>query len=327
MATKLRPVGHDDRLSLVEHLDELRSRLIVCALTLAVSFGLCLWQQSALLDVLNRPLERTTTKTGVGPIEENAAFQARLRKALQSTSGSLDRLATNPRIGDEGDRALLARSADELRAAVALLPRETPKRKPVTIGVSEPFTASLTIAFAGALLLALPLLLYQLYAFVLPAFTPRERKVATPLMLTVPVLFVAGSVFAYFAVLPPAINFLQNFNSDEFDILVQARDYYRFELLTMLSLGVLFQMPVAILALTRLGVISPRQLRKNRRYAIVVIAIVAMLLPGTDPITMLIAMAPLLLLYEGSVLLAAWVDRRTARTSPIEEGEPEPGAG
>ena len=77
----------------------------------------------------------------------------------------------------------------------------------------------------------------------LPAFTPRERQVATPLMLMVPGLFSAGAVFAYFAVLPPAIKFLQNYNSSSFDILVQARDYYRFELLTMLSLGVLFQMP------------------------------------------------------------------------------------
>src|SRR5215210_7648680 len=160
MATKLRPVGHEDRLSLVEHLDELRSRLIVCAIVLTASFGLCLWQQDSLLHSLNRPLERTTTKTGVGPIQENAAFQARLRTALQSTSLSLDRLATNPRIGEPADRALLARSADQLRAAVTSLPRETPKRKPVTIGVSEPFTASLTIAFAAAVLLALPVILY-----------------------------------------------------------------------------------------------------------------------------------------------------------------------
>jgi sec-independent protein translocase protein TatC len=327
MATKLRPVGHEDRLSLVEHLDELRSRLIVCAVVLTVSFGLCLWQQNSLLHVLNRPLEQTTTKSGVGPIQENSAFQARLRVALQSTSSSLDRLATNPRIGDTADRALLARSADQLRAAVTSLPKKTPERKPVTIGVSEPFTASLTIVFAFSVLLALPVILYQLYAFVLPAFTPRERGVATPLMLMVPLLFVLGAVFAYFAVLPPAIKFLQNYNSSSFDILVQARDYYRFELLTMLSLGVLFQMPVGILALTKLGVITPRQLRKNRRYAIVAIAVIAMLLPGTDPVTMLIAMLPLLVLYEGSVLLASWVDRRAARARLIEEGEPEPGAG
>jgi sec-independent protein translocase protein TatC len=322
---KLRPVGHDDRLSLVEHLDELRQRLIICVITLAVAFGLCLWQQGPLLDILNRPLENTTTKAGTGPLGENEAFQAKLRVSLQSLSGSLDRLAADKDLGDPAARVSLAQSAAQLRAAVASLPREAPKRKPVTIGVSEPFTASITIVFAFAVLLSLPVILFELYAFVLPAFTERERRVATPLMLAIPGLFVAGAVFAYFAVIPPAIKFLQNFNSENFDILVQARDYYRFELLTMISLGVLFQMPIGILALTRLGVISPRQLRKNRRYAIVIIAVIAMLLPGTDPVTMLIAMLPLLVLYEGSVLLASFVERRSGRLVDDGELEPDPG--
>jgi sec-independent protein translocase protein TatC len=327
-ATRLRPVGHEDRLSLVEHLDELRSRLVVCATVLVVAFGLCMWQKGPLLDVLNRPLERTTTSTGTGPIEQNTRFQTKLRGGLESLSVSLGRLSRSERLGTAGDRASLARSAAELRSVAASIPKEAPKRKPVTIGVSEPFTATLTIAFAAAFLLALPVILYQLYAFVLPAFTQRERRVAIPLMTMIPFLFIAGAVFAYFAVLPPAINFLQNFNDTSFDILVQARDLYRFEILTMLALGLLFQMPVGILALTRLGVVSPAQLRKNRRYAIVAIAVVAMLLPGTDPITMLIAMFPLLLLYEGSVLLASWVDRRAvARENAGEEGEPEPDPG
>jgi sec-independent protein translocase protein TatC len=324
---KVRPVGHDDRLSLVEHLDELRQRIIICVVTLVVAFGLCLWQQGPLLDILNRPLENTTTNAGTGALGENAAFQSKLRTSLQTLSGSLDRLAADDSVGDAAARASLAQSAAQLRAAVSSLPSEPPKRKPVTIGVSEPFTASITVVFAFAVLLSLPVILFELYAFVLPAFTERERRVATPLMLAIPGLFIAGAVFAYFAVLPPAIKFLQNFNSSDFDILVQARDYYRFELLTMISLGILFQMPIGILALTRLGVVSPRQLRKNRRYAIVVIAVIAMLLPGTDPVTMLIAMLPLLLLYEGSVLLASWVDRRAGRGANVDEGELEPGPG
>ena len=324
---KLRPVGHDDRLSLVDHLDELRHRLIICVLTLTVAFGLCLWQQGPLLDILNRPLENTTTNAGSGPLEQNAASQSKLRTSLQSLGGSLDRLAADKGVSDAATRASLAQSADDLRATASSLPRSAPKRKPVTIGVSEPFTASITVVFAFAVLLSLPVVLYELYAFVLPAFTERERRVATPLMLAIPGLFLAGAVFAYFAVIPPAIKFLQNFNSSNFDIFVQARDYYRFELMTMISLGILFQLPIGILALTRLGVISPRQLRKNRRYAIVVIAVIAMLLPGTDPVTMLIAMLPLLVLYEGSVLMASWVDRRAKRGASVDEGELEPDPG
>jgi len=137
-------------------------------------------------------------------------------------------------------------------------------------------------------------------------------------MTMIPFLFVAGVIFAYFLVLPPAIQFLQGYNNGSFDILVQAKDYYKFELLTMISLGVLFQLPVGILAVTKLGLVTPRQLRKNRRYAIVIIAVIAMLLPGTDPITMLISMVPLLVLFEGSILLASWVHKRDMKRKAAE---------
>ncbi|MGH2968862.1 MAG: twin-arginine translocase subunit TatC, partial [Solirubrobacteraceae bacterium] len=125
----------------------------------------------------------------------------------------------------------------------------------------------------------------------------------------------------YYMVLPPAINFLQNFNDDSYDILLQARDFYSFELLVLMAMGVLFQIPVGILAATRLGVVTPRQLRKGRRYALVVIAILAMLLPGQDPVTMLIMMIPLIVLYEASILLASLLDRRAARALARDEAE------
>ena len=105
------------------------------------------------------------------------------------------------------------------------MPPET-KRRPVTLGVGEPFTATIRIVAYAALLLSLPFLLFQAYAFVLPAFSSRERQVALPLMLMVPFLFIAGVVFAYYMVLPNAISFLQNFNADNYDILIQAQDYY-----------------------------------------------------------------------------------------------------
>ena len=173
----------------------------------------------------------------------------------------------------------------------------------------------------GACCSALPLLLYQAYAFILPAFSPREREVALPLMAMVPFLFVAGVVFAYYLVLPNAINFLQNFNDDNYDILLQARDFYKFSIMVLMVMGILFQVPIGILAVTRVGIVTPAQLRKNRRYAILVIAILAMLLPGQDPVTMLMMMAPLIVLFEGSILLAAGLDRRAARAAAREEAE------
>ena len=106
------------------------------------------------------------------------------------------------------------------------------------------------------------------------------------------------------AVLPPAVDFLLHFNADQFSVHVRARDYYSFVTLMMLAMGLGFQVPVGILALVRLRIVSVETLRKNRRYALLVIAIVAALLPTIDPVSMLIEMVPLLVLYELSIVLA-----------------------
>ena len=177
--------------------------------------------------------------------------------------------------------------------------------EPVTLGVSEPFLTTITVAAYAAILLSLPVILYEAYAFLLPAFSRGQRRVAVPLLAMVPVLFVAGVVFSYLFVLPAALDFLVNFNDSEFNTQLRAREYYGFVAMTLGALGVLFQIPVGVLAATRIGLTTPRKLRRGRKHAVVGIAIVAMLLPGTDPITMLISMAPLVVLYEASIVLAA----------------------
>ncbi len=141
-----------------------------------------------------------------------------------------------------------------------------------------------------------------------------------PLLIMVPLLFIAGVVFAYYVVTPAAVNFLLNFNSDEFNIQIRAREYYSFFALSLISVGVLFQIPIGILAVTRLGIVSVDQLAKNRRYAILVIAVLAMLLPGTDPVTMLISMVPLIFLFEFSLILARIFDRRRAEAGEAADG-------
>src|SRR5690349_531169 len=132
-------------------------------------------------------------------------------------------------------------------------------------------------------------------------------------MLLVPFLFISGVAFAYFLALPKAITFLQNFNADQFDILIQARDLYSFSIMVMGVMGLLFQVPIGIVALTRTGIISTAQLRESRRYAFLIIAVIAMLLPGEDSRSMRCSVAPLLVLYEGSILVSALLDRRAAR--------------
>ena len=318
----LRPVSHEDRMSLVEHLDELRTRLVIGLVVFLGSFGLCFWQNGVILDLMNRPLEKTAFKQdgkSEDPFERAATFQAAQKTFFLREAAAYRALAAEERFDPPAKQAFQA-AAGAADAAARAAPSAT-ARRPVTLGVGEPFTATFKVAAYAAMLLALPLLLYQAYAFILPAFSPRERQVATPLLLMVPFLFFTGVTFAYFMVLPPAINFLQNFNDDSFDILLQARDFYSFELLVLMAMGVLFQIPVGILAATKLGVVTPQQLRKGRRYALVVIAVMAMLLPGQDPVTMLIMMVPLIVLYEGSILLASLLDRRASRALAREDAE------
>ena len=267
MATTLRPIRPEDRLSLVEHLDELRKRLIICVAVFLTAFGVCLWQGDVVLDIINRPLEKTAFKNDPketkDPFERTAAFQAQLRKSAIASAATFESLAAATE--DPATKQAYEDLAAQNRAlAKSVPPREA--RKPVTLGVGEPFTATVRVAAYAAFLLALPLLLYQAYAFVLPAFSREERRVVLPLMTMVPFLFIAGVVFAYFMVLPNAIDFLQNFNDDNFDILLQAKDYYRFAILVLAAMGVCFQVPVGILALTRVGIVSVAQLRHSRRY-------------------------------------------------------------
>jgi sec-independent protein translocase protein TatC len=325
LATALRrPVPHDEHLSLVEHLDELRGRLITCVLALVVCFGFTFWQNEAVLDIVNAPLEDTQnldgTKRSNDPLEQNARFQIRSGEAFAADArffaaqrNVFQQLAAEARgterRGFEAAAATAAAAERTARTAAEAVPTDR-ERKPVTLGVAEPFTTTMSVAFYAALLLALPLILYQAYAFVIPAFEPGERKIAVPLLLMVPFLFLAGVAFGYFLVLPRAVEFLQNFNDDDFDILVQARDYYKFSIMFLAGIGVLFQIPVGVLIVTRLGIVTPRQLQSNFGYVTLGIAVLAAVAtPTPDPITMTLAMLPLLVLFELSILVAAWVNR------------------
>ena len=326
MATKLKPIGHEDRLSIVEHLTELRTRIVICVIAFTVVFGLCLWQEDRILNVINQPLADVANAKPCDetrdPLEQadcQQQAQKRVNERIAAMAAALAAAADeDPELRAEAE-ALEAAAA----AAVASTPSASPKL-PVTLGVGEPLTATLVAAGYTALLLVLPLLLYQAYAFILPAFSPTERQVAVPLMVMVPFLFYAGVVFAYFLVLPAAVDFLQNFNDDNYDVLLQARDYNKFAVMVMGVMGLLFQLPVVILAVTRMGIVTPQQLRKQRRMAILIIAILAALLPGGDPVTMILMMLPILVLYEGSILLASLLDRRAARAREPRRPRPAP---
>jgi sec-independent protein translocase protein TatC len=337
MGTALRPIGHEDRLSLVDHLSELRKRLIISLFTLVVSFGFCFWQNDALLNIVTKPVRDTQNlqnpkKSSKDPLEQAARFQKQQGQALRALAPALtgaaktfdqlgagENLTTPQKAAITASSRQLAAAGRQVAQAAAALPTNT-QRNLVTLGVTEPFTSTITIAFYVSLLLAMPMLLFQAYAFVLPAFSPNERRVALPLMLMVPVLFIAGVAFGYFVVLERAVQFLQNFNDDSFDILLQAKEYFKFAVLFVGGVGLLFQIPVGVLAVTRLGIFTPKQLAQNRGYVILGIAILAAVAtPTPDPVTMTLAMAPLIVLFELSILLARWIDRVKPVADDAEE--------
>jgi sec-independent protein translocase protein TatC len=306
MAKVLRPIGHEDRLSIVDHLDELRTRIFVCLAALVVAFGLCFWQNHQLLKLLNDPLPRTATASHnhLNGLTSDANKEA---QALTAMAASLRKL------GPQYDA--VAANAD--RAARAL-PQANPQKLPITIGVAEPFTTTLTVVFYAALIVALPVLLYQLYAFVLPALNRRERRVALPVMAAAPALFVAGVAFSYVVVLGPAIHFLQGYNSKNFDALVAAKQLYSFEIMTMIGIGLAFQLPLALLGLDYVGAVNANTLIKHWRYAVVIIAVIVAALPGPDLVTSTLEMIPLVLLYVLSIVLLRVVDRRRAAQEAAE---------
>jgi sec-independent protein translocase protein TatC len=311
-----RAISHEARLPLLAHVDELRMRLIVSAVVLAVAFAFAFWQNHAVLNVLNRPLASATSATlkrSHGPLADVARTQQAVRVALNRQRVAFEQLARASTARPPAERRALTAAAKADGRAVAITPTELSGRQPVTLGIGEPFGQTVTVSAYFALALALPVILFQLYAFVIPAFSPRERRVATPILALAPLLFATGLAFGYFVVLPGAVGFLQNFNASSFDALVQARTYYQFVLFTMLATGVLFQIPVAVIGLNRMGILSARQLREHRRYAIVAIVGLALLLPGTDFVTTLLELIPMLVLFELSVVIAGVLERRSQR--------------
>jgi sec-independent protein translocase protein TatC len=310
---RFKPLGHEERVSVVSHLDELRSRLIISLLAVGVAFGLCFWQNNSLLHLVNIPLAKQTqqqVRQGHGPLGATYTVQRSARDVAQQV-GAVARIL-GAQSHSSSTRSALAGVQQSLRHDVAALSAPPTGDKPVTLGIGEPFTTTVTVTLIFALILSLPVLLLQLYGFLMPAMQPSQRRRMLPITLAIPVLFAAGVAFGYAVVLPAALHFFQNFNSGQFNVLVQASQYYKFAATTLLAMGLLFQVPVAILAVTRAGLVTPAQLRHNRRYAVLACGAVAAALPG-DAITMLLETVPLYVLFEASVLVSSIAARREAR--------------
>ena len=236
---RLRRVGRDDQLSVVDHLDELRNRLIVSGLTLVVAFGVAYAFHDQLITFLEKPLPERYQETGL-----------------------------------------------------------------ITLSPTEPFFTTLKVCFWAAILASLPVWLYQLYAFVIPAVEDQSRRKILTIVAGVAALFIAGVAFTFYIVLPVALQFLLDFGQGTFLTQVRAGEYFSFVTTLMLAGGLMFEVPVAMLAFARLGVASASLYIKQWRVAIVIIALLAAVLPGGDPFSMLLLMIPQIALYGLGILLA-----------------------
>jgi len=247
-------VTPDEQIDLVDHLDELRSRIIIVLAVLAVAMSVLFWKSGEILHFLSQPI----------------------RDQIPHWRGFL------------------------------------------VLGPLDQIMTSISIAIYGALIITLPVLTYQLYAFVLPAFPEEHHKHIKPMVWSVPILFLVGVVFAWYLVVPPAFDFLINFNQDQFNVQLRAKEYIQFVLLTLLAMGIVFEMPMVMMTLGRLGIVSSAMMKRHWRISIVALAVLAMLLPGVDPISYIVEFIPLLVLYGLSYFLVKLVEPKPEPTAPPE---------
>ena len=243
MSVLPRRLRHGEEATLVEHLGELRARLIVTIGALVVGFAVAYAFHGRILNWLNEPLP------------------AHLRK-------------------------------------------------PVTFSPIEPFATSIMVSLWAGFLLALPVVLWQLWSFLAPAFEEHRQRSMVVLVGFATVLALGGVLFGYYVILPPAIHFLTNYDDTHYTILIRARDYYRFVSFVLLGVALAFEVPVFVLALVRLRILSAAQLRRTWRLGIFVMTVIGVLLPGVDPVSTILSVIPLVVLYVLSIGLATFFEPR-----------------
>jgi sec-independent protein translocase protein TatC len=198
-------------------------------------------------------------------------------------------------------------------------------RKPLTLSPAEPFTTSIMVSFWAALLVALPIVLWQLWAFLAPAFEEHRQRGIVTVVLFATLLGLGGVAFGYWVILTPAIQFLTNYDSHHFDIAVRAKDYYRFVMWVLIGVAAAFEVPVFVLALVRLRILTAAKLRSTWRVGVFVMTVIGVILPGVDPVSTILSIIPLVGLYVLSIVLASILEPRWTRSEPLEVSTGETG--
>ena len=193
------------------------------------------------------------------------------------------------------------------------LPNE--HRKLLTLGIGEPFMTSLWLSLYLGFAISLPVILWQAWAFFIPAFEKGHERMMRAFVFLATALMVCGLAFGYYVALPAAAKFLTHFDSSIYNVQVQARPYISFATMVLLAMALVFELPLFVVGLTRLGIVTTTQLRENRRIGYFIVAVIGVALPGIDPVTTFFETIPLLFLYEGSIWLSVLLDRRAARSA------------
>ena len=193
-------------------------------------------------------------------------------------------------------------------------------RQLLTLSPGEPFITSMWVSLYAGFLFAMPVLLWQLWGFLIPAFDPGHERMLRLFVLLATTLLVAGVAFGYFVALPSATSFLTNYDNSIYDIQIRAKDYLSFAVKVLIGMAIVFELPIFVIGLTRLGVISTHTLRTKRRIGYFIVACVAVALPGVDPITTTFEAIPLAILYELSIWLSVLLDRRAERVRAAAAG-------
>jgi sec-independent protein translocase protein TatC len=205
---------------------------------------------------------------------------------------------------------------------IALLMAQLPPhhRHLLTLGVAEPFTTSLKVSFALGFALALPIVLWQLWSFVAPALTPKTQRGIAGFTVFAAALLVGGIVFGYRVALPAALHFLTNYDNAIYNVQIRAADFISFSVLVLAACGAVFELPIVVLGLVRVGALTSKKLRSNRRIGYMIVAAIGVALPGVDPITTIVETIPLAILFEASIWLSVFFERRWFTSLSTVEG-------
>jgi|SRR5579872_1994186 len=195
-----------------------------------------------------------------------------------------------------------------LHLLIAALPPN--HRRLTTFGVAEPFTTSLTVSIVAGVLIALPIVLWQVWAFFAPALDQAVDRAIGGFAAFAGVLMLVGVVFGDRVALPAALRFLTNYDNSVFNVQLRASDYISFALLVFAACGAVFELPLVVLGLVRVRALTSEKLRRNRRLGYLIVCVVGVALPGVDPVTTTIETIPLLILFEASIWMSAFFERR-----------------